>query len=187
MPYGLYLWSFMLHSVLLHNFNYNEKHLSCRILPPSLSLSVSLSRSTVQSSMLDTVCPHVWCTMMDWLRMCINGCICILEWEGVWVCCRGRLVLMCAVYVWGCLCIFWFSGGLRVRPSSAPSSSAQAPAGRLSIPWNTLHHSAWLPQPHRHLIPTHILLLLMHTHTYIHAHGHSQSQWVFPFANLCVM
>lgn len=105
MPYGLYLWSFMLHSVLLHNFNYNEKHLTCCILPPSSQRSLSLFLSLACClavlvlvlhvsffhcySVTVIQCANVWCTRMGWLCIHIHG-LCILEWESAF---KGQFVL----------------------------------------------------------------------------------------------
>lgn len=141
MPYGLYLWSFMLHSVLLHNLNYNEKHLSCCILPPLLSPSLAPSRSVVHLSPLSCECwiqcAHVWCTVMDWHCTCrhchlhpwaawVGSCLCLLYRT---ICfCVFLNVLTVAEYV--CLLV----GGSHPVVICQPE-----PRGRISLPKETLH------------------------------------------------
>jgi len=142
-PYGLYLWSFMLLGVPLHNFSYNEKHLNCHILPLSLARALSYSNGKVSlfclqssSMMHNTVtltmplhsCSHL-ITWVVWVGRCLwllsrTVCSCVYE------CVEG------SVYVW-----YLFSSGFQLRPHRAPSSWAQPPAdkGQSSPHHETLH------------------------------------------------
>lgn len=113
-------------------------------LPLVRSICLGLSVSLLSSCRCLIQCAHVWCTMMDWLCMCIHGHLhSWVAWVGrcLWLLlktvCSGVLSVKC---VEDSVCLLFFAGEFQIRRCCAPSSSAQAPAdmGHISPHQGTL-------------------------------------------------